>query len=626
MDKKAPRYTKNIFIAHKKHIMRTLNTYIQYENVSRIYIIFNFEHNKYQLLLDCVDKNNKEKQKNSLLDYEQKMKWVYDKTASEMSLQSEQKILAILGSTQTKSNLQKETIDAISKLIKEYTLTSDYNNFFHTDENIIFEKIAQILPVHLKKDYKPKYEDRSFKTNIAKKIYYLIKNQLTYLNLNQVHALENNKEETKKTIKQIRANIDNFIDDEMKIMEQTIKSLMGWSFHYADEFIASEWEIKQAIKNFDDPNYEKYNLSSLSLQVLIQELKYIQKKKKLRSEKEKLEAKTIQDFTQSMKEYLEASYRKEFEAYNNVIAYCKSNQIFFDDDAIKKYIIMVDSLYTKERNKKSLGIKRKKAIQVLDSQYPYLVEVKSKNNYYFRNKILRLHTFILSYKDKYRFNVDYSYFKQVELAKKHHLADYTKKELKELDLDWEVLEDIDRDEKASIRRTARLQRRLKQNITKEQHNFNLFYERLLAHIDYINEGTMEIRPIPLTIEHFEEYLEFINDNNQLRTYCEKNLDYTEFGDYIGSCLDIKREILDYIDEIYERIEEDLIAAGIDPNESENEHKNEKGSESNIDIAVEKAYLFKHLPEEMRPFFINYYKNKNNQKKDEKTEDDEERPF
>jgi hypothetical protein len=83
---------------------------------------------------------------------------------------------------------------------------------------------------------------------------------------------------------------------------------------------------------------------------------------------------------------------------------------------------------------------------------------------------------------------------------------------------------------------------------------------------------------------------------------------------------MKEEISDYIDEIYEKIEEDLIVAGIDPNELADE------DESSVDIEAEKAHLFEHLPENLRPLFIEVYKFNHRIKKDKIIEDDEEIPF
>jgi hypothetical protein len=242
--------------------------------------------------------------------------------------------------------------------------------------------------------------------------------------------------------------------------------------------------------------------------------------------------------------------------------------------------------------------------------------VKSTNNYYFRNKILRLHEFILKYKDKYRFKIDSKYFKQALLAKK-----YTKRDLALLNLNWNDLEEFAEDAKISRKQKREHNQILnRKNITQHQYDFDIFYTNLLEHLNKTIPDAEE----PISFNDFEIYMNFIQNENKLNEhfYFQSDDDYTALEE-INKCKNILKDIDVYRQDIHCKIEEDLIAAGIDPNESEDdEYENEKNDESSVDIAVEKANLFKHLPEDIRSFFINYYKNKNNPNKDEITEDDE----
>lgn len=610
MNKNTPRYKDKIFVTDKKHILRTLNTYSKYQDVSKIYVIFNDECKKYQLLLEYESEN---KNTNNQTNIEKERKLVYERTNSKIKLNNEKTILSVVNSRITKDNLQPETIEALSKLIKKYNKASILNDFFEDDkENERIEKIDKILPADLKKEYSAGFQPKPFKTNIGKRIYYLIKNQLTYSSLNGLNNLEHTRKQEatieKREIARKKSNIEKCIEDEMIITENNIKSLVEYSFYFADEYSASKWELISAIKNFDDPNYNKYNLGAWSFQELKNELNRMKINQRLMTSEEKLEFQMIKKFRQSIKQSLDTSYKREFEAYNSIIAFCKKKQLFLNDNSIKKYIKMVDNLYEEEHKKKT-RIKKRRGLNKLDKQYLYLEQVRSKDDFYFRHKIFRLHKFILEYKDRYRFNIDCSYFKQLELIK----SDMAQHLLKEGLATWASLEEDDKEERAE----RKFQRMLEEKgITEEEYYFNVFYKKLLNHIDQIMKTSYR----PLTLQYFEKYHKLISNITKLKGYYEDPLSLDFPIEYKRSCRDIKEEISDYIDEIYEKIEEDLIAAGIDPNELADE------DESSVDIEVEKAHLFEHLPENLRPLFIEVYKFNHRIKKDKIIEDDEEIPF
>lgn len=618
MNKNTPRYKDNIFVKDKKHILRTLNTYSKYQDVLKIYVIFNDEYEKYQLLLECESDSKNDKKANDQTDTGKKQeskdkqtysknksadeknqlslkgdklakkeakkqlnnkmleskerKLVYERTNSKISLRDEKTILSVVNSRLTKNNLQPETIEALSELIKKCQIATILNTFFEdSKENARIEEIGKILPVDLKKEYKSECEDKSFKTNVEKRIYYLIKNQLTYSDLGELNRLKDGEKKIKRTIQQKIIAKNKEIDEEMKILEQNIKSLMGYSFQYSGESSASKIEIEKAIKHIDDPYYNKYNLEAWSLAELKQELYRIEKKEALMSPEEKLEIRTVQDFAKSMKECLDISYKREFESYNSVITFCKENGLFLDDDAIYQYIKMVNKLYKEVRNKIAPGGKRIKALDILNKQYPYFIEMKSTDNYYFRSKITRLHKFVLQYKDKYHFNINYKDFEQVTLAKEYRLENYTKEELEKMGLDLGMVIEINEGKREEAIRVNKKKRKLEElGLTEEQENFNVFYEKLLNHIDEIIESKCR----PLTIEYFEEYLDFISDIKKVEKHYTEAIGFYDSGYFVTSCTDMKEEISDYLHEIYERIDEDLIAAGIDPNESEEDEDDE----------------------------------------------------
>ena len=169
-----PRYTNNIFVSQIKHLTRTLNTLIAYSAVKKISVSFNKEKNKYQLFLD-INYNS---------DHTDGLILLYDRTAAQKKLTNKTDILEKVYSPLSKDVQQLKVLDKLKGLIELYTddnTSSEYNGFFLEDENTILDKINQIIPDNLKNSYSPKNTNKLIDTKVAKKIYFLIKNQLTSL-------------------------------------------------------------------------------------------------------------------------------------------------------------------------------------------------------------------------------------------------------------------------------------------------------------------------------------------------------------------------------------------------------------------------------------------------------------
>ncbi|MEA2017639.1 MAG: hypothetical protein U9N59_04255, partial [Campylobacterota bacterium] len=92
-----------------------------------------------------------------------------------------------------------------------------------------------------------------------------------------------------------------------------------------------------------------------------------------------------------------------------------------------------------------------------------------------------------------------------------------------------------------------------ENLTDYEYRFNIFYERLLEHII----ETMEFYA-PISIEEFDEYIEFLNNTDLMKEYFEDMYDTQSAHLNVLGC----NEMLDYINQfeyfdIIERINEDI---------------------------------------------------------------------
>jgi len=531
-DNTIPRYTKNIYLSHIKHLTRTLNTFIAYESVKRIFIKFSKSKNKYQLFLDINNEVNE-------IDYSGTLILIYDKSISDIQLYNESEIIKVLDSPISKEKQQIDVLDNLSNLIKKYTDTehkSVINNFFFKEDlEQILNEINLILPDNVITQYKPKNKNTYVKTMVEKKIYYLIKNQITFRDINKINSLENSKIGKKQ-------NIINIVKEEIEILNKNIQYLKNSKLPYifpSDmETIATKQEIQNAIQYYYDDSVEKYNLSSYTLEELEEQLFLIDSKK----EQGIYEPKS-KSFIDRVNFDISLKVERYFTDFIEFVEYCIANNKDFTSNTISRYITNIHNQL--KLAKKSTGLKRRRKIQDLKEKYPKIIDMNSDDKFYYITKLNELYNNAHFYS-----NISDSLDNTLMYLSMYMPTDDVIEELKSA-VSKETLAEIGHQEAQNRLEQIELDSKLAElDISEEDYEFNNFYEILLKNI----EETMGYYA-PITIEEFDEYYEFLENPilddtdiismSELAELEEEKQGYSDMLNYINQFIK---------SDIYEKIE------------------------------------------------------------------------
>jgi hypothetical protein len=172
MRKIYPRYRNNIFVKAENHLTRTINTFIEYEKVRKIYLNFNFVKNKYELHLE-IDTD--------VLVLPEKAILVYDRELAFKNKINTNSIFNILESIDISEKFKISDINEFKKLVEKYSnKKTNFCNIFTKPEEEIIPLIQSFITI--KGDYIHKQNDNKININkmVSKRLYYYVLNRLNY--------------------------------------------------------------------------------------------------------------------------------------------------------------------------------------------------------------------------------------------------------------------------------------------------------------------------------------------------------------------------------------------------------------------------------------------------------------
>lgn len=185
MKRVEPRYANGIYIADAKHLKRSINRYIGYDSVIKIYLVYSSKYNRYQLFLNSYQKPEHEKEEEENYGI-----LIYDRFTAIENRTSTTKILEVIDSTDIFELQQDSVLDKVKKIVLSYGKdNTDLNKMFDIEPNVIIDKFKSILPFK-KAVYTqfPSFKQVDISNMLAKRLYYTILNKLNLdmLKFNQV--------------------------------------------------------------------------------------------------------------------------------------------------------------------------------------------------------------------------------------------------------------------------------------------------------------------------------------------------------------------------------------------------------------------------------------------------------
>lgn len=316
---------KNLFIKDEKNLLRTLNTYANYQEVEIIELSYNTEKNKFEISLNefanHIDNNSKY--------------LIYDRFDAVEKRKDKDEIFELLESDLFKSLFKNETIDDYKNLIHSFQ-NKNSNSFFNINILKAIKMIEKFISIDTYYIHKVTEKEVYNKSVVAKRLYSTLYNRLTFYT--------QDFETIKKDIKEQRLNIEVQIIKEFHNIHKRIKARgkidYNLSSRYKDIIIALE--LSDRID---------FNLSDLfptyTLEMLINE--------KILHEETKNEVFLLEDMiTRYFSDYIKIKIylnRRELEVNK------KNINLFFDDlYHLKKRHQKLGGL---RRNAKLLEIKNK---------------------------------------------------------------------------------------------------------------------------------------------------------------------------------------------------------------------------------------------------------------------------
>jgi hypothetical protein len=321
---------KNLFIKDEKNLLRTLNTYANYQEVETIELSYNTKKNKFEISLNDfsnhIDNNSKY--------------LIYDRLDAVEKRKDKNEIFQLLESDLFKGLFKNETIEKYKNLINSFQ-DKDYNSFFNINSLKAIKMIEKFITIDTYYIHNVTKEKVYTKSVVAKRLYSTLYNRLTFY----IEDLET----IKKDIKEQRLNIElqikkEFYNIDMRILARE-KIDYNLSSSYKDIIIALE---------LYDRN--DFNLSDLfptyTLEMLINE--------KMLHEETKNEADLL-------KFELEDIISKYFSDYIKIKMYLKRKQL----EVNKKNInLFFDELYhLKKRHEKLGGLRRNAKLLELKNKF-----------------------------------------------------------------------------------------------------------------------------------------------------------------------------------------------------------------------------------------------------------------
>ncbi|MEA2018967.1 MAG: hypothetical protein U9N59_11020 [Campylobacterota bacterium] len=286
-----------------------------------------------------------------------------------------------------------------------------------------------------------------------------------------------------------------------------------------------------------DDSVEKYNLSSYTLKELKEQLFLINSKK----EKGVYEPKSKSFIRQIDYEIgLKVNrYLKDLIIFTN---YCIANNKNFTSNSMSRYITSIHNQLNLAR--KTTGLKRKQKINELTEKYPNIIKMDKDAKFYYITKLTELYNNAHLYS-----NIS---------DKLDDILMYLNKYVPDMEDVEEVLSNVGKEILEEVRYKQSQEKELetkldKMNISKDDYEFNDFYKKLLEHMKEVKEFIA-----PITIEEFYEYIEFLNDTDQMKKHFEDMYNIQSASQHIEGC----NEMLDYINQfnyssIHNRINKDI---------------------------------------------------------------------
>jgi len=526
-----PRYTNNIFVSQIKHLTRTLNTLIAYSAVKKISVSFNKEKNKYQLFLD-INYNS---------DHTDGLILLYDRTAAQKKLTNKTDILEKVYSPLSKDVQQLKVLDKLKGLIELYTddnTSSEYNGFFLEDENTILDKINQIIPDNLKNSYSPKNTNKLIDTKVAKKIYFLIKNQLNFMNLNKVFSLENKRVNSKAFIKKL-------VDEELAQLSLDITYLRIHRYHDTLEINGTKQEIEHAIAHYYDDSVQKYNLAFFSLEDLQEQLELIKTREWINE--------ADSTYNLHITNEIEAKLQAYFKDYEILLNYINENNKKLTSNTISRYVTTAQNKYQAAKDLNT-GIQKRNKIKKIKEEFAHVINLSENAKYHFILKMSNLEKYYDEFSSLSKFDNDNIYdYKPMESSKKYYYNGeyYTEEDLELIGMDIEDIKLINKD--MQERKLEQLEKDkfkdylYENDISENEYNFNNFMTELVEHIN----STMDMNIDTLSnIELFDNYIGILENTDEL--------DYKMSAIYEREYNDMLNQIEEYgYERIYDTIEENL---------------------------------------------------------------------
>ncbi len=193
----------------------------------------------------------------------------------------------------------------------------------------------------------------------------------------------------------------------------------------------------------------------------------------------------------------------------------------------------------------------------INENYSFFLTLDKNKKHYFSFKMLELHKFSNEYKNKSTLTKDYIYAKKSTFPIKQDIyknLSRSQEDLEQSGITEDMLKEIHSNEMHKKIEQIELDKKLIDlNISEDDYHFNNFYEILLKNIT----ETMNYHH-PITIEEFDEYVEFLEnpeyDNedftsiSDFASYSEEQRGYSEMFKFINQ--------FSY-DDIYRKIEKDL---------------------------------------------------------------------
>lgn len=267
MKKTFPRYRNNIFVKAENHLTRTINTYIEYEKVIKIYLSFNFKEDKYELHLK-IDREDLALPDNVILIYDREIALNNRKTMST--------IFNILNSNDITELFKNGDIERLKELVKKYSnKKTDFCDIFDKPSDKIISSIQDFIKIkghYVQKKSKENEKSKKIDINkmVAKRIYNYVLNRLNYSKeyFTEFSRLKN-KHINKKLLR------ENFVKNEIENIMYKIKLIneiknKDYSI-FEIESLSSYKDIIIGLELFDNVDF---NLSKLTTLKTKEELLY----------------------------------------------------------------------------------------------------------------------------------------------------------------------------------------------------------------------------------------------------------------------------------------------------------------------------------------------------------------